>query len=74
LKIIGNTPKEIKKTDQEVKIDINKSQIQIYIGYYLKIVFKIFMGLLLEKYSKKKEKILNKLSKSIDNTPLLLYS
>lgn len=74
MKIIGNTPKEIKKTDQEVKIDINKSQIQIYIGYYLKIVFKIFMGLLLEKYSKKKEKILNKLSKSIDNTPLLLYS
>ena len=56
MKIIGNTPKEIKKTDQEVKIDINKSQIQIYIGYYLKIVFKIFMGLLLEKYSKKKKK------------------
>ena len=32
------------------------------------------MGLLLEKYSKKKENILNKLSKSIDNTSLLLYS
>ena len=36
---MGNTPKKIKKTDQKVKIDINKSRIQIYIGYYLKIVF-----------------------------------